>query len=204
MIADSIRRSLTEKLSIDYDQYIEQLDSRLNSHQIKKSVDADLSYKWIEKYQVQCEQTCSVLSIIVNGYTYLWDEAYERVVAVYGISPTPNRTIQQRAKSRIAYYFRNFVRRHQSETAMDTGHFIAHSLGGGLDMNLFPQNRAINRGRSIEGSTYRKMENYALKNPETFIFSRPIYFDNTWRPIFLEYGVLKTNFTLWTHIFDNI
>jgi hypothetical protein len=67
----------------------------------------------------------------------------------------------------------------------DTGYFIAHSLGGGMDINLFPQKRIVNRGYSPEGSLFRKMENYALRHPDTLVFSRPIYFDDSWYPLFL-------------------
>jgi hypothetical protein len=73
-----------------------------------------------------------------------------------------------------------------------------------MDMNLFPQKREVNRGRSLEGRVYRKMENYALQHPETLVFSRPIYFDDTWLPFFLEYGVLKRESGLWINMFNNI
>lgn len=204
MITDSMRHHVKERLCIDYEEYIKQPGLHLNPQQLREIADVNLSEKWIEKYQLQCDQMTSVLSIIVDGYTFLWDSIYERVVAVYGISPTVDGKKEPRNKSRIAYYYRNFVKRHQPETTMDTGHFIAHSLGGGLDMNLFPQKRDINQGRSVEGVVYRKMENYASKHPGTFVFSRPIYFDDTWRPFFLEYGVLKTDFFWWTCLFDNI
>jgi len=113
-----------------------------------------------------------------------------------------NRT-PKRDKSRIAYYFRNFIKRSQNNTEMDTGSFIAHSLGGGLDMNLFPQRRDLNQVRSREGKQYRKMGTYAYKTPGTFVFSRPIYADDTWKPKFLEYIVLMNDCTLWTQIFIN-
>jgi len=70
-------------------------------------------------------------------------------------------------------------------------------------MNLFPQKREINQGRSPEGKLYRSMENYVYKNPGTFVFSRPIYFSDTWEPFFLEYGVQKSDRDLWVHLFDN-
>ena len=203
LITDEMRHRVRVDLSLEYENFLAQIDNVLLPAQIVDFADAKLSYEWIDKYDLQCEKACSVLSIVVNGYTYLWDEKYERVVAVYGISPNINKKLPLREKSRIAYYFRNFIKRLQHESALDTGHFIAHSLGGGLDMNLFPQNRAVNQGRSAEGSLYRKMERCAAKNAGTFVFSRPIYFDDTWNPLFLEYGVIKTDGSLWTHIFDN-
>ena len=205
MITEQMRCHVEKYLSVDYDIYINQHSHPINSRQFLEITNMDLSYRWIEKYQNQCAQAASVLSITLDAYTFLWDETYERVVVVYGISKNVNnKEKHQREKSRIAYYYRNFTKRYQLDAAMDTGHFIAHSLGGGLDINLFPQKRSINRGHSAEGALYRQMEIYAMKHPETFVFSRPVYFDDTWRPFFLEYGVLKTDPTLWTHMFDNV
>ena len=73
-----------------------------------------------------------------------------------------------------------------------------------MDMNLFPQKRELNRGHSVEGSEYRKMENFALLHPGTLVFSRPIYFDDTWRPYFLEYGVKSESVPFWVRVFDNV
>ena len=84
------------------------------------------------------------------------------------------------------------------DSEIDAGHFIAHSLGGGLDMNIFPQKRSLNQGRSEEGKVYREMERYPLLNPSTFLFIRPIYFDYSERPYFLEYGVLRSDAVFWT------
>lgn len=91
----------------------------------------------------------------------------------------------------------------------DKGHFIAHSIGGAVDqceLNVFVQNRALNRGWSEEGKTYRLMENYCFANPGTFCFSRPIYApsDGSAKPTAIEFGVLKTDGTLWVELFQNI
>src|SRR5215510_664166 len=56
----------------------------------------------------------------------------------------------------------------------DRGHFIAHSIGGGLDVNVFWQDRDLNRGWSPEGKIFRQMETYCQEHPGTFCFSRPI------------------------------
>ena len=52
-------------------------------------------------------------------------------------------------------------------------HFIAHSIGGGLDANPFSQERCLNRGWSPQGKIYRQMETYCYEQPGTFCFSRP-------------------------------
>ena len=203
MITDDMRRRMESVLRIDYESCLGQATLPLTPTQLLELADDVFAYEWIDAYRMQCDRPTSVLSITLDGYIFLWDESYERVVAVYG---TQKNGIEKRRrdKSRIAYYYRNFIQRYQKDTATDTGHFIAHSFGGGLDMNLFPQKRDINQGRSAEGKLYRRMENYVLMHPGTFVFSRPVYFDDTWRPVFLEYGVGRTDTALWVNIFDNI
>jgi hypothetical protein len=86
---------------------------------------------------------------------------------------------------------------------VDKGHFIAHSLGGSSSMNLFPQDRRLNRGWSEDGKKYRSMESFAADRPGTFVFHRPIYSDGTLWPRCFEFGLLKPDSELWVEVFDN-
>jgi hypothetical protein len=52
-------------------------------------------------------------------------------------------------------------------TARDDGHFIARSIGGDLDVNLFSQDRLLNRGWSAQGKIYRRMEKYCQQQEGT-------------------------------------
>ena len=88
-------------------------------------------------------------------------------------------------------------------TQRDTGHFIARSFGGGLDLNLFSQERNLNRGWSQQGKIYRQMEQYCRAQVGTFCFSRPIYADGSCVPRWLEFGVLVANGEIWVEVFDN-
>jgi hypothetical protein len=88
-------------------------------------------------------------------------------------------------------------------TERDGGHFMAHSIGGGLDVNLFSQQRRLNRGWSPQGKTYRQMERYCYEQPGTFCFSHPIYADGSSVPRWIEFGVLKDDETLWVEVFEN-
>jgi 3' terminal RNA ribose 2'-O-methyltransferase Hen1 len=49
----------------------------------------------------------------------------------------------------------------------------------------------------------RQMETYCYEQPGTFCFSRPIYADGSSLPRWLEFGLLKTEQTLWVKVFDN-
>lgn len=83
---------------------------------------------------------------------------------------------------------------------------MAHSLGGavdGIEANVFVQRRDLNRGWSASGKLFREMEKYCAVHPGTFCFNRPFYRDNSARPAFLEFGVLKNNNELWVERFDN-
>jgi hypothetical protein len=86
----------------------------------------------------------------------------------------------------------------------DKGHFIAHCMGGGLEVNVFSQDRKLNRGWSPQGKIYRQMEKYCQEHSGTFCFSRPIYADTSSVPRWLEFGVLKEDATLWVEVFDNL
>ena len=59
-----------------------------------------------------------------------------------------------------------------------------------MDLNLFPQAAALNRGRSEEGKRWRDMERYAERHPGTPLFVRPIYDANTWTPAALDLAIL--------------
>jgi hypothetical protein len=136
---------------------------------------------------------------------YLFDHASEvsnaahiaedRVAAVWGTSQ--NVAADTRDKSRIGGFPKG-----PRPTQDDRGHFFAHTMGGGLDINLFPQSSRMNRG-----GLWRRMENYCARNPGTFSFVRPIYADTSWRPAQIEYGIIKTEIgkppQLWRRLFDN-
>lgn len=167
---------------------------------------------WLDQYAAMCAHEPNVLQFTDQGVTFLFDFAsgsseidalpddiapHDRVVAAFGRSVAPE-------AGRDAARMRGFpaVSRPPDEPA-DKGHFAGHSLGGGLDANLFPQHRETNRGWSPAGKTYRRMERYCAAHPGTFFFSRPIYVDHTWRPRALEYGVLRGRTDLWVERFPN-
>lgn len=122
----------------------------------------------------------------------------DRVVAVLGISlPMRGRRRGSMPKGWVE---------HPEEidsSGRDKGHFIAHAIGGGLDMNVFSQARDLNRGLSEQGKVYRLMERYCYENAGTFCFSRPVYEDATSVPRWLEFGLLRDDGRLWFEVFEN-
>ena len=106
----------------------------------------------------------------------------DRVVAVWGLSRA------EPANTRDTGRMAGFLGGVWSDTysGRDRGHFFAHTMGGGTDINLFPQVASVNRG-----GEWRRMERYAAEHPGTFCFIRPIYSGPSWTPSRLEYGIFK-------------
>jgi len=127
------------------------------------------------------------------------DQAVEdRVVAVFGRSrPSSRKRDASRMKGFLGPSSKVFANNY------DKGHFIGHALGGGPDVNLFPQRKDINRGWSTRGRVFRAMERYCSKNSGTFFFLRPIYCDRSWRPCLIEYGLLTKAGDFWVEKFEN-
>jgi len=123
----------------------------------------------------------------------------ERAVCNYGFS-SRNKAKRSHNDSRM----RTQERRFWSDKQTDRGHFLAHAIGGNIYSNIFPQKRAINQGRSARGKLYRKMEAFLAKNPGTFCFARPIYFDFSNRPYLLEFGYLNHDYQWIIETFDNV
>jgi hypothetical protein len=73
----------------------------------------------------------------------------------------------------------------------------------GLEINMFSQLRAVNRGWSTAGRRFRAMENYCVDHPGTYCFNRPFYREDISRPAAFEFGLLTTERTLWVERFEN-
>jgi len=164
---------------------------------------------WIDEYYNMVQHQPHILEVPDRGFNFLFDPTLanydkddparpdDRVIAAYGLS---KHTELKRDASRI----RGFgIIGGLARGRMDKGHLMAHSMGGSLDINIFPQRPDVNRGRSAQGRIYRKMERYAADHPGTFVFSRPIYGDNSWVPHALEYGILLPEPRFWVERFPN-
>jgi hypothetical protein len=165
---------------------------------------------WIDDYWDMVEHKPYILDVPDRGFNFLFDLTLathdkndpdrpdDRVVAAYGRS-------RQVEDKRDASRIRGFgAIGDKTRGPIDKGHFAAHSMGGALDINIFPQRAEVNRGRSVEGKRYRKMEIYAAQHPGTLIFSRPIYADTSWTPHALDYGLLLLpERRIWAERFPN-
>lgn len=169
--------------------------------------------KWREQYVRTAVHQTNIVRFRFRTFQYIFDHYSEleatgevpfnqtiqdRVVAVFGTSA---RAEEIRDAGRLRGWLGPTDELVGADR--DKGHFMAHCIGGGLDVNVFSQERRLNRGWSPQGKIYRQMETYCYEQPGTFCFSRPIYVDGSSVPRWLEFGLLKTDQTLWVEVFDN-
>lgn len=173
----------------------------------------ELPHSFHEKYLLMTPRKTNLCRYFFKSFEYIYDDYSQlealgivpysptiesRVVGVLGRS---NPTSETRDASRLKGWVG------QTETYLgkntDKGHFIAHTMGGGLEVNIFAQRRDINRGWSERGKVFRSMEKYCVRHPATFCFNRPIYSEDTSRPCMIEFGVLMESGELWVERFEN-
>jgi hypothetical protein len=196
-----------------YDKLLSSVET-LDAEAIIRFLSAELPSLWIEEYSEMTPRPAHIVAATFEGYQYLFDyysifdaggaavshgrTGEDRLVAVFGLS-SPPRSARDRSRMRgwCGATEKSFG------SAWDKGHFIAHSIGGGLAINVFQQRREVNRGWSEEGKLYRSMERYCSLNPGSFCFSRPFYENLTGCPSALEFGLLQTDGSLWVEHFKN-
>jgi hypothetical protein len=196
-----------------YDKLLSSVEN-LDTEALISFLSAELPSLWIEEYKEMTPRQTHVVAAAFQGFQYLFDyysvfdfdsakitysrSGEDRLVAAFGISAAP-RSIRDRSRMRgwCGATEKAFG------SAWDKGHFIAHSIGGGLAINVFQQRREVNRGWSEAGRLYRSMERYCSTNPGTFCFSRPLYEDLTGCPSALEFGFLQASGGLWVEQFKN-
>jgi hypothetical protein len=179
---------------------------------LREFLTAELPYVWLDEYIAMSPHLQNVHRIPVDGFEYLWDMSSELVQQgiVAASAAVDDRLIAAHGLSRPAAEARNSSRLRRrtlgpvsvvaasERLPYDRGHAIGHALGGVLDLNIIPQTRAVNRG-----GLWRQMERYCQEHPGTYFFCRPIYAGLSSHPKEIEFGVLRSNGSLWAHSFQN-
>jgi hypothetical protein len=207
-----------KELKIDYKECLSRIkdENILNYRENMKLLSTFLEPKWRLSYQKACSIPVgkNITAHKHINFFALFDNAYDRpennsifsdyfiedrTVCCYGFS------IEQRKNRKTNdYYMKYNEARKWSDKKTDRGHFIAHSIGGDIFTNIFPQKRDINRGTSEKGKIYREMEKYLKNNIGVFCFARPIYFDFSTRPFILEFGYITKDYHIKVEYFDNV
>ena len=209
-------RAAIAKYTINYSALKEDLalDAPLKAEKETMLLD-ELPYAWRSAYLRMTNRETSLVVSEYNGFIYYFDNSYyhedkgtvreneameERVMGVIGKS----RPRSKRGKA-TDNWLKGFIgpsgRRWGRQ--YDKGHFIAYSIGGGEQLNIFPQRGDLNRGHSERGKLFRKMEAYCARHPQTLCFHRPIYLDESACPAALDFGLLTEEGELWVETFDN-
>jgi hypothetical protein len=192
-------------LQIPYEKILADFP-KTHSASLSTELISTLENVWLNRYCKMSPHKPNVLQFQDHGYTFLYDQTSagdsnvdDRLVVGYGYSMV-------QPKKRDAHRIQGLLGGKieiPGKGVFDKGHVLAHSMGGGTDVNLFPQQPELNRGRSDAGKIYRSMEKYAAQHPNTFVFSRLLYSDASWLPFALEYGVLRPEYTFWIEHFSN-
>jgi hypothetical protein len=168
----------------------------------------ELPARWRDAYIGTCNHLTNIVRFECGTFEYVCD-LYTELECV-GEIPF-DQTVDDRVIGVLGFSVPSRVRRTTRQSGWiegacafnrDRGHFIAQRVGGALNA-VFSQDRAFNRGWSEHGKLYRQMENYCYGHPGTFCFSRPIYFDETSVPRWLEFGLMRQDGTLWVELFEN-
>ncbi|MCA9751854.1 MAG: hypothetical protein KC591_06660 [Gemmatimonadetes bacterium] len=115
---------------------------------------------WLREYFARVRK-CDVVEVPIDRFTYLFDIEPGRLIAAWGVSRGKHSA--PRPASRM--------KGHPKGGGADThrGHAIAHTLGGGTDINLVPQLGSVNVG------AFRVLEKEAVATPGALYFTHFIY-----------------------------
>src|SRR3990170_257973 len=136
-----------------------------------------LSDGWAASYQAGTRGPHELVEIDQGSLTYLFDIANQRVVGVYGHSDATKRPYP-------AGRMRGFPLP-GSRRGLIRGHLAAHSIGGGTDTTLIPQDQALNISRR-----WRRLERRAQANPGSFVAVEVTYDDEGQTPMAFVYLVV--------------
>ena len=139
---------------------------------------------WTDDYlqtHRKAEMTLVDLTGGASSFTYIFDITRERNIVAFGI---PMYLKHKRDASRMAG--------HPLSDGADyhRGHLMAHSLGGGTDINLVPQLGKLNIGafRELE----REVKKLSLEGVQCFYFVRTTYpVGNSQLPAFIEQCIIQ-------------
>jgi hypothetical protein len=117
--------------------------------------------KWCAAYRSAMTKPAQIVDVTLDGFVNVFDINSQRLIGVYGLSQ--GKHTGSRDSSRMAG--------HPQSAGPDyhRGHAIAHTLGGGTDINLFSQRGKLNIGE------FRRLERAAVADRNSFYFVRVTY-----------------------------
>jgi hypothetical protein len=145
--------------------------------------------EWMARYRT-AEPEAEVIRTETKGHSYLYDVPNTRLLAAWTI--IVQREKRSRDESRMSGFPLPFGE------AYHRGHAIAHTLGGGEEINLVPQLGASNIG------PFRRLERKAMRHPGALYFTFWIYGGPSEQvPIRVEQGLLISGSGLELAVHEN-
>ena len=149
------------------------IGSGTGSDRVRRVAEA-LEPIWCDEY-CDCNPQAELLAVSLSDcgttFTYIFDLKLGRVVVSYGV---PVYSTHIRDAGRMAGHPL------EKGKGLHRGHLMAHSMGGGMDINLVPQRGKLNVG------AFRKLERLArelaLQNQRSLYFVRCLYFNDSQTP----------------------
>jgi hypothetical protein len=131
---------------------------------------------WMDDY-ARSDQAREIVETTVENFSYLFDITEQRLIAAWGISR--GRHGGKRDASRMAGHPQSAGKPYHR------GHAIAHTLGGGTDINLVAQLGAVNIG------PFRELEREAVNTPGALYFTYWTYGESkSQKPVGVQQGLL--------------
>lgn len=155
-----------------------ELNHRWTNPALQARVPEYLIDVWLDDYLRALGTAKTNLVITSNtGFSYLFDIEQQRLVAAWGYSQGKHEG--ERDHSRMRQHPLSAGKKYHR------GHAIAHTLGGGLDINLVAQNGLINVG------AFRALEKKAVATPGALYFTYWEYSTtNSQTPTSVQQGLL--------------
>jgi hypothetical protein len=143
----------------------------------------------LRSYRSSVQRDCEILEFAQENAHFIFD------ASGHSLHDGEDRTIlawaktQKPAMLRESAYQRGYpLPSVCAGRALDRGHYIPHSGGGLFGPNMYPQDRALNRGWSQEGRLFRSIEGVAASHTGALYFVRPRYCDNSHFPGIIDAG----------------
>jgi len=168
-------RMLPSKYSIDYEAVLS--DARVHgSANISLVIKERLASMWRDVYLSTISHEPNLVRLRYRTFDYICDVysqlelagsvPFDQTIAdrVIGVLGTSSGAQQNRGARRT----RGELTEELQGTLRDDGHFMAHSIGGGFDVNLFSQDRRLNRGWSPQGKIFVRWKNIATSRRALF------------------------------------
>ena len=209
---ECIEELRTKGAWIDYEA-LRPPDGSRDIEAVTRVVREEIPYAWAERYSRLTPHATNLQRIEVDGFEYIFDEPEElvrggtlaaadavqdRLVGAHGRS-REEKEGREKSRWRLAGAPRGPAEVVSGgKASYDRGHTMAHSIGGGLDINLVPQLASMNRR-----GAWRRMERHCQEHPGTYVFCGLIYLGLSGHPAYIEYGVLRPDCSVWLNVFRN-